>query len=203
MKRILLLLLVSVLVLTGTINYALRGPNDYGDTKNRDAMFEYRKIDHERDDPFYYEWVSQSGSDSDGPVSTYSTVHAEQAYGLPFYTSAYTSFGCNNKSQGRYHAKASVIKFESHLGLTRLRMIDSPDTPFAFGSYYKSFSKVVFMGFEWNADWITPRCISDYELRFGDSIGVITVKERRGEEEITLHKAESEAPVEHPDVSEW
>ncbi len=37
MKRILLFLFISVLVWTGTIIYALRGPNDYGDTINRDT----------------------------------------------------------------------------------------------------------------------------------------------------------------------
>ncbi len=106
MKRLLLFLFIAILIWTGTLIYALRGQNDYGDTINRDAMFEYRKIDHEGDDPFYYEWVLQSGSDSDGPVSTSSTVYAEQAYGLPFYTSAYTSLGCND-SKSRFYYKSN------------------------------------------------------------------------------------------------
>lgn len=44
MKRLLLFLFIAVLIWTGTLIYALRGPNDYGDIINRDAMFEYRKI---------------------------------------------------------------------------------------------------------------------------------------------------------------
>ncbi len=110
MNRLLLILSILLVLCFTTVIFALRGTNNYGDTINRDAMEEYRMTDHEDDDPFLYEWVQQSGNDSDGPVYSYSNVYAEMAYEQHFYTSASTTLGCNEDGvTGEYQASADVM----------------------------------------------------------------------------------------------
>ena len=84
MNRLLLILSIVLVICTTTVIFALLDPNEYGDTINRDAMTEHRMIDHEDDDPFFYEWVMQNGNDSDGPLYSASSVYAVMAYEEPF-----------------------------------------------------------------------------------------------------------------------
>ena len=202
MNRLFVVLIITFFICTTTVIFALRGPNDYGDSINRDAMQEHRMTDHEHNDPFMYEWVSQTGQDSDGPLYSYSGVYAEQYSLENYYTSAWTTLGCTeNGFVGRYNTSASVLGFGTQFGLVLVR--SHANKPFAIGSYNEKFSRSPVMSAEWTPQ-SDPEIINDYLRQYGNSRGEVKVLNNLGDPNpVTLHKAESEAPVEHPDVTIW
>ncbi len=75
-------------------------------------------------------------------------------------------------------------------------------TPVIIGRHDGIFSKSAYSSAEWVED-TDPLIINDYQLQYGNTRGWINVKEHRGEEANILHRSESEAPVEHPEVTIW
>jgi len=71
MKRYFVVMIIFSLVVSVTI-FTLAEYNHYN---VRDYAYEYRKTDHEGDDPFEYEWVSQNVYDVDGPGRDQSGVY--------------------------------------------------------------------------------------------------------------------------------
>ena len=190
MNRLLVVLITALIISTATAIFALRGPNDYGDRKNRDAMYEHRMTDWDEDDPFDYEWVSQGGEDSDGPLYSNSYNYASQYYEDVYQTSASTNFGCNEDGfLGEFNASASVLGFESQLGLTLDKFY--PSTPYARGSYNESFSRAV-----WSYADFTPETDPLQIRNYGTSSCEIEVF---GD----VHKSESAVPVSDPAITTW
>jgi len=184
-------LILAFLIVSGTSAiFALRGPNDYGDTINRDYQTEERMTDHEGDDPFDYEWVLQSGGDSDGPLWSDSSLYASQYYEEPFYATAGTSFRCSEDGySGEYSASATIFGFASQLGITMI-MDTLSGTLGTIGSFNEAFSMSVWQGASFVEETDPQNFI------YGSTRGEISTFDGQ-------HKAESRCPVDHPDLLVW
>ncbi len=160
MKRYFVVMIILFLSVSATI-LTLAEYNPY---KVSDYAYEHRITDHEGDDPFEYERVSQNVYDVDGPrrdqsgvydryyesvLWSQSTVDVSQYYNDSHHVSCSTTVGYNRGAQttfGSYYAEA-ILYHAVQKGLTldpnyHQRTFDNtnPDLNSTFSGYFRDWA---------------------------------------------------------------